>query len=157
MGTSVWRRVDHTPRRGAACAGGEMIRRVELSRRAHSGLGGSIREASDGEASEARLGAPRAAHAAAEGAAPHVERLRARVEKNEKRGLISGIWGKPGAAYWEKGVCRRFKKQQKKELISDIWGKRGAAYGEKGVCRRIQMEPGPHGPSSWRRTVAHLV
>ena len=23
------------------------------------------------------------------------------------------------------------------ELISDIWGKRGASYGEKGVCRRI--------------------
>ena len=26
------------------------------------------------------------------------------------------------------------------ELISDIWGKRGATYGEKGVCRRIQKK-----------------
>ena len=26
---------------------------------------------------------------------------------------------------------------EKRELISDVWGKRGATYGEKGVCRRI--------------------
>ena len=27
------------------------------------------------------------------------------------------------------------KKNEKRELISDIWGKRGATYGEKGGCR----------------------
>ena len=26
------------------------------------------------------------------------------------------------------------KTNEKRELISDIWGKRGATYGEKGVC-----------------------
>ena len=39
-------------------------------------------------------------------------------------------------------MCRaRERKNEKRELISDMWGKRGAAYGEKGVCRRIKMEP----------------
>ena len=29
-------------------------------------------------------------------------------------------------------------KNKKREFILDIWGKRGATYGEKGVCRRIK-------------------
>ena len=32
-------------------------------------------------------------------------------------------------------------KNEKRAFISDIWGKRGATYGEKGLCRRIKMEP----------------
>ena len=31
--------------------------------------------------------------------------------------------------------ARSCKKNEKRELISDIWGKRGATYGEKGGCR----------------------
>ena len=31
----------------------------------------------------------------------------------------------------------------KRELISDIWGKRGATYREKGVCRRIKKRGKP--------------
>ena len=31
---------------------------------------------------------------------------------------------------------------EKREFISDVWGKRGATYGEKGVCRRIFQKRG---------------
>ena len=34
--------------------------------------------------------------------------------------------------------ARLEKRNGKRGLISDVWGKRGATYGEKGVCRRVQ-------------------
>ena len=37
----------------------------------------------------------------------------------------------------ERLLLAAFADLEKRELISDIWGKRGATYGEKGVCRRI--------------------
>ena len=41
--------------------------------------------------------------------------------------------GETGCDIWGKGVCvGELKKNEKKELISDIWGKRGATSGEKG-------------------------
>ena len=48
--------------------------------------------------------------------------------------------GETGCDIWGKGVCvGELKKNEKRELISDKWGKRGATYGKKGVCRRIHL------------------
>ena len=55
---------------------------------------------------------------------------------HEKRELISDIWGKRGATYREKGVCRRLKKKRNTSLV------RGQPPPRQGVEPLLRLVPG---------------
>ena len=64
--------------------------------------------------------------------------LNLRNKKRKERIKLRTYGGNEVRHMGKRGCAPLETKNEKRELISDIWGKRGATYGEKGVCRRIK-------------------